>query len=306
MRKAAGWQSRPVFITSTFRDMHAERDWLRERIIPELAERLRERHAHLEPIDLRWGVENLSAEDEEAKELIVLKVCLDEIERSRPFLIGLIGDRYGWVPPEGRMQTAIDEKGFRTDVQQKSVTALEIEFGVLDSPDQRRRSHFFFRDPLPYDDMPPEVAAQYSDAHSPDPGVRRYAQHLGPLKERIERELPGRVHHYSATWDADAGEVTGLDAFAEMVLEALWADLESEIQPLSEKEETTWENEDGWHSKSSSSWRRVISSAASRIARRSSACPMPAERRHVGRVCDRPFRLRPERAASVRGPQPAG
>ena len=244
MRKAAGWQSRPVFITSTFRDMHAERDWLRERIIPELAERLRERHAHLEPIDLRWGVENLSAEDEEAKELIVLKVCLDEIERSRPFLIGLIGDRYGWVPPEGRMQTAIDEKGFRTDVQQKSVTALEIEFGVLDSPDQRRRSHFFFRDPLPYDDMPPEVAAQYSDAHSPDPDVRRYAQHLGPLKERIERELPGRVHHYSATWDADAGEVTGLDAFAEMVLEALWADLESEIPPLSEQEETTWEDEE--------------------------------------------------------------
>lgn len=158
MRKAVGWQSRPVFITSTFRDMHAERDWLRERIIPALEERLRERHAHLEPIDLRWGVENLSAEDEEAKELIVLKVRLDEIERSRPFLIGLIGDRYGWVPPEGRMQTAIDEKRFKTDVQDKSVTALEIEFGVLDSPDQQRRSHFFFRDPLPYDDMPPEVA----------------------------------------------------------------------------------------------------------------------------------------------------
>jgi tetratricopeptide (TPR) repeat protein len=244
MRKAAGWQSRPVFITSTFRDMHAERDWLRERVLPELEERLRERRAHLEPIDLRWGVENLSAEDEEAKELIVLKVCLDEIERSRPFLIGLIGDRYGWVPPEGRMQTAIDEKGFRTDVQQKSVTALEIEFGVLDSPDQRRRSHFFFRDPLPYDDMSPEVAAQYSDAHSADPDVRRYAQRLGPLKERIERELPGRVHHYSATWDADQGEVTGLEVFEGMVLEALWADLEAEITPLSEQKETTWEDEE--------------------------------------------------------------
>ena len=54
---AAGiWRSRPVFITSTFRDFQAERDWLRTRVFPELEERLRERRHHLEPIDLRgWG-----------------------------------------------------------------------------------------------------------------------------------------------------------------------------------------------------------------------------------------------------------
>ncbi|HCU37062.1 MAG TPA: hypothetical protein DGT21_16955, partial [Armatimonadetes bacterium] len=180
-----------------------------------------------------------------AKELVVLKVCLDEIERSRPFLIGLIGDRYGWVPDPERMQSAVDEKGFETDVQEKSVTALEIEFGVLDSPDQRRRSHFFFRDPLPYQQMSPELAAQYSDAHSPDPGTRKHAEeHLQPLKQRIEDELPGRVHHYSVAWDADAQEVTGLDDFAAMVLEALWADLETEIPPLAEQEEITWEDQE--------------------------------------------------------------
>ena len=53
----------------------------------------------------------------------------------------------------------------------KSVTALEIEFGVLDSPDQKRRSLFYFRDPLPYDQMPAETAALYSDAHNPAPGA---------------------------------------------------------------------------------------------------------------------------------------
>jgi hypothetical protein len=37
------WQSRPVFITSTFQDMHAERDFLREHVFPELEARLRER-----------------------------------------------------------------------------------------------------------------------------------------------------------------------------------------------------------------------------------------------------------------------
>lgn len=49
------WRSRSVFITSTFRDMHTERDWLRTRVFPALDERLRQRFHHLGPVDLRWG-----------------------------------------------------------------------------------------------------------------------------------------------------------------------------------------------------------------------------------------------------------
>jgi hypothetical protein len=41
----AAWQSRPVFIASTFRGMLAGRDCLRARVIPELEERLRIRAA---------------------------------------------------------------------------------------------------------------------------------------------------------------------------------------------------------------------------------------------------------------------
>jgi len=172
VRTSSGWQTRPVFVTGTFRDMQAERDWLRAHVIPVLEERLRARHCNLETVDLRWGVESTSEPDEEAKELIVLKVCLDEIERCRPFLVALLGDRYGWVPPSERMERAVNEAGFETDIVDKSITHLEIEFGVLDSPDQRTRSYFYFREPLPYAEMPPEMAAQYSDAHSPDPEVR--------------------------------------------------------------------------------------------------------------------------------------
>ena len=98
MESFAVWKSRPVFISSTFRDMNAERDYLRDWVFPKLEERLRERFHHLEPIDLRWGVETKSVEEQHAKELLVLKVCLDEIKRSRPFLIVLVGDRYGWPP----------------------------------------------------------------------------------------------------------------------------------------------------------------------------------------------------------------
>jgi hypothetical protein len=57
---AAVWRARPVFITNTFRDMHAERDHLRNVVFPTLEERLRERLVYLE-------------------------------QRSRPCLIALIG-----------------------------------------------------------------------------------------------------------------------------------------------------------------------------------------------------------------------
>ena len=86
--------------------MQAERDYLRDHVFPVLEERLRERYHHLEPIDLRWGVETVSLEKQRVKELLVLKVCLAEIERSRPFLIALIGGRYGWVPPQERLDAA--------------------------------------------------------------------------------------------------------------------------------------------------------------------------------------------------------
>jgi len=167
--RPGSWIVRPVFITSTFRDMHAERDYLRSHVLPELEERLRARRCHLEPIDLRWGVETSSESESEAKELQVLKVCLAEVERSRPFLVALLGDRYGWVPPEDRIEAAAREAGLNTSVAGKSVTDLEIKFGVLGDPEQRRRCFFYFREPLPYEDMNREDAARYSIATTPIP-----------------------------------------------------------------------------------------------------------------------------------------
>ena len=93
-----------------------------------------------------------------------VRCCLDEIERSRPFLLVLLGDRYGWVPPEDRVGDAAREAGFDPDTLRQSVTALEIEFGILEKhPEQRRRSLFYFRDPLPYDRMPEDLRAVYAE-----------------------------------------------------------------------------------------------------------------------------------------------
>ena len=87
---ARSWRTVRVFISSTFRDMHAERDHLVKVVFPELRERMAGRHLHLVDIDLRWGIT-----EEEAEQGKALEICLEEIERSRPFFIGMLGERYG-------------------------------------------------------------------------------------------------------------------------------------------------------------------------------------------------------------------
>jgi tetratricopeptide (TPR) repeat protein len=226
--------------------MHAERGYLQDQVFPELSERLRARSYHLEAIDLRWGVETVSVDEERAKALLVLKVCLAEIERSRPFLIALIGDRYGWVPTTERVHAAAAEAGFAGDTTGKSITALEIEYAALTSPGQRPRCRFYFRDPLPYDQMPPEVAARYSDLHSGLPGATEADRRLQDLKSRIEREMSGRVRRYQAQWDVVDNKVTGLEQWGHQVIEDLWHDLEEETREFAAQPRAGWQQEEAF------------------------------------------------------------
>jgi hypothetical protein len=232
------WRARSVFISSTFLDMQAERDHLRTHVFPALEERLKERRHFLEWVDLRLGVAAGAESDEGTRELKVLKVCLAEVKRCRPFLIVLLGDRYGWIPPAERidaMEAAAAEEGFTGDVSGRSVTDLEIEFGILSDRDQAPRSFFFIREPLPYREMPATIAARYSDAHAPDAAAVERARRLAALKQRIETTLPRRVRPYKVAWDSERQRVTGLDAFGQMVLEDIWAELAAECRESLEK-----------------------------------------------------------------------
>lgn len=177
------WRARPIFISSTFADMQAERDYLRTHVFPELEERLRARRHSLEWVDLRVGVSTASQRDEQVRELHVLKVCLDEVRRCRPFLIILL--RLG----AARRSAAAEEarQGFSADVSGRSVTDLEIEFGVLSNPEQQPRSFFYFREPLPYAEMPVEIAALYSEDYAADAAQAERKERLATLKHRIEK-----------------------------------------------------------------------------------------------------------------------
>ena len=97
-----------VFISSTFRDMKAERDHLVKFIFPQFRKLCESRGVIWGEVDLRWGVT-----DEQAAEGKVLPICLEEIKRCRPYFIGLLGERYGWVPKRSRRRSSIASRGWR-------------------------------------------------------------------------------------------------------------------------------------------------------------------------------------------------
>lgn len=82
-----------VFISSTFKDLNTERDYLVKNVFPELKAIARSRGVQFVPLDLRWGVTS-----EDKHHCRVLEVCLREIDNSHPYFIGIIGNRYGWCP----------------------------------------------------------------------------------------------------------------------------------------------------------------------------------------------------------------
>ncbi len=94
--EAYAFRSIRVFVSSTFRDMHEERDELIKRVFPQLRRLCEARGVAWSEVDLRWGVT-----DEQKAEGAVLPICLAEIDRSRPYFIGLLGQRYGWIPEGG-------------------------------------------------------------------------------------------------------------------------------------------------------------------------------------------------------------
>ncbi|REK32855.1 MAG: DUF4062 domain-containing protein [Planctomycetota bacterium] len=174
----ADWRTVRVFISSTFRDMHAERDWLVKRVFPALRERLEKHRVHLIDIDLRWGITEQQASNDQ-----VLDLCLDQIDECRPFFLGLLGERYGWVPEE--LPGEASRHGWTQSHTGKSVTELEIRWGVLLRPEMRDHALFCFRD-RSFDADVPE--AKRSDVLAEDDAS---AEKLARLKDEIRAaDLP--------------------------------------------------------------------------------------------------------------------
>ncbi len=140
-----------VFISSTFRDLQEERDHLVKKIFPEVRARCRERGVTFTEVDLRWGVT-----DADVTSGRVVRTCLEEIDRTRPYFIGIIGDRYGFVPQVSEISSDSDlgrqYPWIRDAVAAgASLTDLEFRHGALNSNASREdagRAIFYTRQRL--------------------------------------------------------------------------------------------------------------------------------------------------------------
>ena len=149
-----------VFISSTFRDFGEERDLLMKRVFPELRRRARDRFVQVIGVDLRWGVT-----EEDSQQGETLPICLREIERSRPYFIGLLGERYGWTPSAGQYPELLlaQQPWLAAHAGGTSVTELEVLHGVLNNPEMAGRAFFYFRDAAWSDAKGPEFRSESAE-----------------------------------------------------------------------------------------------------------------------------------------------
>jgi len=166
------WQTVSIFISSTFKDMHSERDILVKKVFPELREKLLPYRIKLVDIDLRWGITEEQSENDKT-----IAFCLDSIEGCRPFFLGMLGERYGWIPEHDHEELNHKFPGLKL-MEASSITAMEIIHGVLSQEEEighknpkslfkrlisasstAKKSHalFFFRDPNFEKNMPAEL-----------------------------------------------------------------------------------------------------------------------------------------------------
>ena len=160
-----------VFVSSTFRDMQADRDELVKRVFPRLRALCESRHVVWSEVDLRWGISS-----EQHAEGRVLPICLAEIEQCRPYFIGLLGERYGWIP-DAIAPELVRQEPWLSALGGRSVTELEIVKGVLADPKMAEHAFFYFRDPAYIDGLDPDTQRECREIATP--------QEIAALGERL-------------------------------------------------------------------------------------------------------------------------
>ena len=137
-----------IFLSSTFSDMQKERSEL-VKIFEYLKVEAAKRNVTLSVVDLRWGITK-----EESQSGKVISICLEEIEHSHPFFIGILGNNYGTAPKSEELDKNPDLKeryewlkDAITDDNGNgmSITEMEIQYGVLTNKNDIDAA-FYFRE----------------------------------------------------------------------------------------------------------------------------------------------------------------
>jgi WD40 repeat protein len=208
---SVSWETVHVFVSSTFNDMHGERDYLVKEVFPELRDWCEARKLRLVDIDLRWGV----TETDATRNRNVVQVCLDRVDKARPFFICFLGQRYGWVPKNDDIASKTFESfaGLGKAVEQgASVTEMEVLHALLRKPfDQGQGTRlsaeyafFYLRQPGYLADVPTAPSAlrrTYTDEAEPDADSREsLVRRQVELRKTVVEETNRTSRSYDGKW----------------------------------------------------------------------------------------------------------
>jgi len=219
------WRTATIFISSTFVDMNEERDVLNSYVLPKLNEYFNPKRVIIQLVDLRWGVRTAEIEDESARNNKVLSVCFDEIDRSQPFFVAILGDRYGYNSLD---QNIIDSISYKlngtilsdsSDLYKKSVTELEIIYGALLHPDKQLSNSVFCMRQADYTGMSESYAKQYISNKDKIEILR------GKIIDSCKRNNSSKsiINYHVAGWNNETGRFESFDKaeFGELVCKKL-------------------------------------------------------------------------------------
>lgn len=211
-----------IFVSSTFNDMQSERDLIREKIAPEIEKYINKFGYSIEFIDLRWGINTQSIDENEANKKI-LRTCFSEIKKTKPFFIALVGERYGWIPDKEDVLAAFQSEGIQVDSSdtEKSITELEIACATKLYA-QKNRCFFYFRDQIDYGDDLTAKTTFVSDSTQ--------QKKISKLKNSINDKYDGQIRNYSASWDQSKQRIVGLNKFEEQLYNDLLVAINDELK----------------------------------------------------------------------------
>jgi len=208
------WKTIKVFISSTFKDMHSERDILMRTVFPVLRSKLAESFINVHEIDMRWGIT-----EQEANNNQTLAICLNQIKEC-DYFIGILGNRYGM-----RLENYnVNADWLSSYSLGASITEIEFEAQIRkckNKPDEFERSFFFFRDNNSFIDSVPSEVKSHFDAED-----STATQRLNALKARLKSKPFEILDGYTCKWHGleqrtnlteNRALLTGLEKFAERV-----------------------------------------------------------------------------------------
>lgn len=213
-----------IFVSSTFRDFQVERDYIRNSVQPRLSEFAHQYGDTVSFVDLRWGI-NTSGISIEESERKVLSVCLNEIRQSKPYMIVLLGNRYGYEPGGNVIEKEASRMNVILRDWQISVTQLEIEYGAFS--EEARNSHIFFY----IREM--ECPADSSYAPESESAKRK----LDALKARIMSDTGGRVRFYKAQYGEQGPDQVYLRLLGDDILTDLESVMSQELEAFTALDE---------------------------------------------------------------------